>query len=70
MTYEEMEMIIRDLLAGREPSISSPEADDFANRFRADMELAKQNGWDIELPFDIQDISDSSKPARFRLKKK
>ena len=58
LTYEEMEMVIMDMLRGDELRVSGSDVDEFKEQFQADIDLAKENNWSIEIPFDIEDIND------------
>ncbi len=58
LTYEEMEIIIKEMLIGDPVSVTGTDAEQFVMDFQADIDLAKSNGWTIELPFDIQDLSE------------
>jgi hypothetical protein len=57
LTSDEVEKIVIDVMTNQSPRVTGKEADDFRIRFATDVALAKKNGWSIELPFEIPDIS-------------
>lgn len=50
LTSEEMETIIVDEMQGKEPRVVGDEADEFRESIKEDIELARANGWEIEIP--------------------
>lgn len=54
LTAEEMEMILVDEMTGREPSVSGAEADAFRQDLQADLKLAEEKGWTIEVPSEFK----------------
>lgn len=55
LTSDDIEKITVDMINGKPPRIKGEEADEFRKRLEADLALAKKNGWEIELPFDMGD---------------
>jgi hypothetical protein len=51
-------MITVDLVNGAEPRVKGQEADDFRKKLQPEIDEAKKNGWTIEIPFEIPDISE------------
>ena len=68
LKYEEMEMIVMDMLTGSKVRVVGPDADEFISQFQADIDLAEKNGWNIEIPHDIQDISTDSDSTKKRIR--
>jgi len=57
LTSEEVEMIVLDIVRGVPLRVFGTDADEFSEQFAADIRLANENGWTIELPFEIPDVS-------------
>ena len=51
-----VEKILVEMLVGKEPSIKGAEADKVRASLQKDIDLAKKNGWAIEIPFEIPDL--------------
>lgn len=58
LTSRQIEMIVVDYLAKKPPRIDTEEAHEFLERFKKDEELAAENGWAIELPFEVMPDDD------------
>ena len=54
LTSEQMEQITVDLLNGSPPRVTGKEADEFRAAVQKDIDLAKKNGWVIEIPTEMQ----------------
>lgn len=55
LTNREMEIILVDLMLGREPRIKGKLADEFRRKCQKDIDRVKENGGAIEIPFDQTD---------------
>jgi hypothetical protein len=57
LTSDQMNIIAADELNGRKPRITGPEAEAFIESIQKDIELARKNGWQIEIPkeWDVND---------------
>jgi len=54
LTSEQIEWIVVDYMTKAEkPRVTGADAEAFLEEFKIDEELAKQNGWTIELPFEL-----------------
>jgi len=54
MDYDKMKKIAISRLSGA-PKPEDQESIDFLSEFEKDIELAEENGWSIELPFEIME---------------
>lgn len=57
LTSEQIEKIVIDFMLGNKPRVTGVEVDQFLEKFAKDVELAQKNGWTLELPFEIPDMS-------------
>jgi hypothetical protein len=64
LKYNEMEMIIMDMLTGSKVRVSGPDAEEFIKQFQADIDLAEKNNWTIEIPHDIEIITNPDKTKK------
>lgn len=48
----QIQKITLDMMLGRPPSVKGAEADAFRVKLQKDLDFAKANGYQIELPFD------------------
>lgn len=53
VTGEQAIQIASEMLAGKPVSVEGRDSEEFQRQFRQDMDLAKRNGWTIELPSEI-----------------
>jgi hypothetical protein len=57
LTSDEIQTIAKEIMNGLPVSIKGVDADKFAAELKEDLALAKKNGWIIELPHEIPDLS-------------
>ena len=55
LTTDEMHKIMVDEMTGREQRVTGTDAAQFLEEFRKDVELAKEEGWQIEIPAEYPD---------------
>jgi len=55
-----MTRIIIDEQLGKKPTIKGVEADDFRKAIQADLELAKEKGWEVYIPPEWVDEAESN----------
>ena len=50
---DEMEEILVELMAGKEPTITGPEAHEFREKLKVDIENIKKQGYVVDIPSEI-----------------
>ena len=55
LTTDQIKKLTLDTIFGKPLRVVGKEADEFVAKLKVDLEFAKQNGWTIELPFDMED---------------
>lgn len=54
LTTDQMEQIVADEMTGRTPRVTGDAADAFRKQLKADIALARTNGWAVEIPGEWQ----------------
>jgi hypothetical protein len=53
LTAEQIEIIAVDLANGSEPRITGPEADALRVKLEKEFAFAREQGWEIDIPFEV-----------------
>ena len=53
LTTDEVEMVAVDFINGAPPRVTGPEADALREALAKDLERAEEEGWEVELPFEV-----------------
>jgi len=54
MDVDTINKLAKELIRGNPTSATTEEEKKFVEEFKVDMARAEKNGWDIELPFEIE----------------
>ena len=68
LTYDKMMYIVKKVLQGLDVHTDDKDAQAFLKAFKDDIKLAEKNGWDIELPFDLEVLGPEKRALRVRRK--